>query len=878
MGKITEALLNGLTKFVRFLFVHFYELFGSLWKAKDGIPFRYLIKDFWEVLRSAGMFTVFNVLALFVFTALPQGKDVLLIIVEDILTFHVWNLIWLLIGVVFWSIVSEYGTRYSIYVTDISGRSLSDERVVWRKTLQQAVAEIFLALPYLIVIVGFLINYLQDTSFTDKNDKRLGYGIPVVCVYLVFNVISRFYYDRKKRAEWRENLKGWKKIALIPLKEIEWCNKLYGIYNDYVFSIRRHTNFTKLINGPLRVFTENFSLLPDNNEWKINFPKDSAFVTEKTRVPQEFVFKEFTSDGEHMKEDRDEGSYKWVYEIPTSFYRTLHLQLKIIAIVSLVLFFIICFLPVQWYTYIGAPGLVVIAFGCWSGIYIGMLYLDFASPYFKKFSLRFLLFILLILCSFFNTDHPVRYNEKTFADYKKYPDTISLYKDNRPYLKDHFFNWFEAYKKDTTTLYCIKGDTSKLSFYPVIFVCAEGGALRTGAFASQTLSFLQDSLQKNYGLDFKKSVYAFSGVSGGSVGISFFNALGYLSKPEELRQESYSDLTKRFFNEDFLSPVIGKMFYGDVVQLILPFHVQKFDRAIGLEKSWEFAYERVINPKGENIFSADFKDIYNRSAAYPALFINTDEVETGRQCWITNVRPDSNMFFSRERDLISQKIRGGINYSTAINFSSRFPLFSPAGTLQQGGGKKFHYVDGGYVENTGAGTMLEVLKSMKPYIDTLNKQLKASVNKRVRPYVIVLQYAGDGVSASNINFGNEVSEILLGIYNTRNGRSKAAITELERFVEEEMGGKVSKLPLSKSGSDVPLNWVLSAKSLNSILADIKDKWEEKGANELQQFFAFDTTCVGCGLIKDYFKNDTVKTIDAKSVKIRSGSKTVAVIE
>ena len=168
------------------------------------------------------------------------------------------------------------------------------------------------------------------------------------------------------------------------------------------------------------------------------------------------------------------------------------------------------------------------------------------------------------------------------------------------------------------------------------------------------------------------------------------------------------------------------------------------------------------------------------------------------------------------------------------------------------------------MENTGAGTMLEVLRSMKPYIDTLNKQLRSSVNKTIRPYVLVLQYAGsDGVSASNVNFGNEVSEILLGIYNTRSSRSEAAITELKRFVENEMGGRVSKLPLSKSGSDVPMNWVLSAKSLNSIQADIKDKWEKKGSNDLQRFFAFDTTCIGCGVIKNYFKTDTAKDVDAR---------------
>ena len=334
-------------------------------------------------------------------------------------------------------------------------------------------------------------------------------------------------------------------------------------------------------------------------------------------------------------------------------------------------------------------------------------------------------------------------------------------------------------------------------------------------------------------------MYAFSGVSGGSLGISFYNAAAYLTKPEDLKQDtSFSQLAKLFFNRDYLAPVIGKMFYADIINLFVPFHIEKFDRAIGLEEAWEEGFETVIKKDSRNVFSADYRSLYNeKSHIYPALFVNTTEAETGRQCWLSNVKPDTtDMLFADKRDLLSYKIRGGINYSTMINFSSRFPLFSPAAMVAQDAGKKFHYVDGGYVDNTGTATMLEILKSLKPVMDTLAYRDKVVI----KPFVLILQYNQYNAGPpANIDFASEFTEVLNGIYNTRNGNSSIALEELKRFTKK-MGGESFIIPLQKSGSDVPMNWVLSEKSLQKIEEDIKEKWAQRDRGMLQKFFAIDT--------------------------------------
>ncbi len=741
------------------------------------------------------------------------------------LNVRVGNLFFLLLGVSLWSIVSEFGTRYSIYVSDNSGKSLSDERVNWRKTVQNVIADLFLMLPFFIVFIGFAIQYFQDNSISDKTQKNIGFGIPILLLYIVFNIIARFYFTPSR------------KHRMLPIHEWDWCNKLYGIYNDYVFQIRKANNFQPLINTNYDLFVTIF--LSASEKDKEAFPQNENYITAHSLVPKEFLFQEYKEDKDFNNDSRPVDSrYRWIYKIPNFFYRTLHKQLQYIVIISLIIFTIICFLPIGMYKYIGAPGLVTIAFACWSGIWIGLIYTDYALLRNFHVSSRFIFLLLLILCSYINIDHPVRMN--TDRNYWMLNDKDATFFYSRLPLNEHFDKWFDNYKADTNMHYIVKNTNDTI--YPVVFVCAEGGALRTGAFAAMTLPFLQDSLKNHFdSIDFKKTIYAFSGVSGGSVGLSYFNATEYLSKPEDLKDYPHSELVKDFFSEDFLSPVLGKMFYGDILNLFRPSRIESFDRAIALEKAWEDGYKTVIKKDARNVFSSDFISVCKENPLAPAMFINTEEVETGLQCWLTNVTPDTSMFFCKKRDLFNYKIRGGINYSTMTNFSSRFPLFSPAASLaQDDNNNKLHYADGGYVENSGAATMLEILQVLKPKLQF----------HKIKPFVLLLRYSKDvdGYGTADISFSNEISEILYGIYNTRSGRGRMAIEELKRFIDTNFHkpANVIEFALDKTNSEVPLNWVSSKKSLKLIEEDIKAKWENKDQKPLIDLFAFDTAnCIIC---------------------------------
>ena len=140
-------------------------------------------------------------------------------------------------------------------------------------------------------------------------------------------------------------------------------------------------------------------------------------------------------------------------------------------------------------------------------------------------------------------------------------------------------------------------------------------------------------------------------------------------------------------------------------------------------------------------------------------------------------------------------------------------------------------MDGGYVENTGTGTMLEVLKVLKPIF------LDASIKTKIVPYVLVIKYGETEEPSKGLKVGNELTEVLMGIYNIRSSRTDIAQNELEVFVNE-MGGHYIKITLPLSGKKLPMNWVLSEKALDTLERYIRRKYV---GNAFKQLYCLNDT-------------------------------------
>jgi hypothetical protein len=737
-----------------------------------------LFRDFLTVAAGIGFVIVPAFLIGSVFILLPQGRDTLLLAVEKLADGYPYPVIFLLISLGCWGIISELGVRYAIYISDNSGKNLSDERVAWRKTLQKLFAAIFLIWPF--VITGIALTWCMFSATYAHSGLYLCFGACLFLDYWLMSLISNLYFKKA--------LLG---AGSLPQEEQSWLQKLYGIYNDFVYALPEPSVFKGSYQKNLATFTDAFT--KNGTGFREHFPQDINVLDPGHRVPASFIL---LNANEILQPDGE--LYKWVYEIPTTFYKGLHKQVWFMALIAVLLFLVIAFLPVRWGVLgvIGAPGLICFAFACYTAFYLGLLYLDKALFRNWKVSLRLLLVVLFLGCSYFNHDHPVRHR--------------AVQNPQRPLIAAQFTKWFSAYRNKVDAQ--LPKDTARI--YPVVFICAEGGALRTGAYTSLYLSTLEDTLQHQYNLDFRHCIFAMSGVSGGSVGLGFYNAIAYRSRISGHGERE----TKIFFAYDALSPLAGKMFFGDFLNLFLPCDYLHFDRAVALEQAWEAAYEQSI--KGTDMFRQGF--ITDSLATdQPLLVINTTEIETGLQCWISNMRPDS-ILFQDQRDLLQAKVRQ-VNYSTAINFSSRFPLFSPAGEIDAGKGR-FHYLDGGYAENTGAGSMLEILRLLK---------LKAEpAFSKVRPIVICLRFSNNTDSTQNIRFINEVAEIGYGLYDTRSGRTETAMGQLSQFVKQQHHGIPIVQELSASQKEVPMNWALSGQSISNLEGAVNAQISDKGKNAI----------------------------------------------
>ncbi|MEQ1797384.1 MAG: hypothetical protein ABL872_05500 [Lacibacter sp.] len=439
-----------------------------------------------------------------------------------------------------------------------------------------------------------------------------------------------------------------------------------------------------------------------------------------------------------------------------------------------ILFF--SFLPVKGYDLVGASALICMSFACWIIVYCSLNILDKVQPLRFKMPYRLSLIVIVLLFSWFNNDHPAR-----IAAMK------TTKTDERKLIHEYFDEWVEARQLDTT------------KNFPVIFIGAEGGALRTGCFTSMMLARLQDSLP-----NFKNYVFCYSGVSGGSLGVNFFNALTQApSLPA-----NYQTVTRNFYNKDFLSATTGKLIFAEILNAFIPRLVPVFDRAQALERTWENSFEEATGLKDDaNLLATNFSTHAGnpQQKTNSVVLINITEVESGSRTIWSNVQIDP-VNFKKVIDL-QKKSLVQLPYSTAISLSARFPLVSPAGAIEWKKDKRLHYVDGGYYENKGALGIAEALEAIKKYSKFKNK---------AEFFVLQFHFSEESEGEySGIQFLNDPREILGAITNVRSGHTNYSYEELFRTCKE-YNGVLIPLHLPLDGHKVPMNWVLSSAALTRL--------------------------------------------------------------
>ncbi len=457
--------------------------------TKSTEEFLQFSRDLFFVLRGIWVLLVFHCLAVLAFVFLPQGTDVLLLLLEN--NFQVGNpatLLFLMMGVFFWSISSEFCCRMLLYMTDNSGHSLSIASVQSRKSLQVLLAKICLYAPILILGIGLIKAYFQNQS-----DSHFPLAVLLMLLGLLTAaswLLFQLYHAKRKIPLFRK----WMRLSA---KEAFWTGKLYGIFNLYRIDLPAESS---LIKG--EPVTSN-SIVENDLPRETPLPNGSFIPVGFVLIEQGIYHQPYPTK-------------TWVFRIPLSFYSCLIKQLLILCAIALSLVIVFSLLPLLAYTLVGAAALICFSFGCWQLIYVLLDFLDQAQPLGKfKFPYRLCVICWLLLCSYLNQDHPIRVlqNAKT---------------EQSPLVAAHFEAW--ARKVESNSL---------ADSIPIYLIAAEGGALRTGAFTALLLSKLADADSS-----FAKRIYAYSTVSGGSLGAGFFQSIQGLK--DSLPEHRLSPLSRRF--------------------------------------------------------------------------------------------------------------------------------------------------------------------------------------------------------------------------------------------------------------------------------------------------------------------------------------------
>ena len=257
---------------------------------------------------------------------------------------------------------------------------------------------------------------------------------------------------------------------------------------------------------------------------------------------------------------------------------------------------------------------------------------------------------------------------------------------------------------------------------PVLYVAAAGGGIRAGYWTTRVL----EELSLQLGRDFDCSLFALSGVSGGSLGVAAYVAVnrdhgvarieGAASAPSgDARTAATPYRASRTLGQDFLSPAVAGLLFYDALQRIVPVPIHALDRSRGLESGFQRAFDAIDGQP----FRHPLRALDRGSPRMPMLFLNATIVEDGRRAIQSNV--DLSDFFD-VYDLGCPRLNASVAPSTAsislasaVHNSARFTYVSPAGRVARlsdcagGPASDARVVDGGYFENSGAATLVQLL-------------------------------------------------------------------------------------------------------------------------------------------------------------------------
>jgi hypothetical protein len=267
--------------------------------------------------------------------------------------------------------------------------------------------------------------------------------------------------------------------------------------------------------------------------------------------------------------------------------------------------------------------------------------------------------------------------------------------------------------------------------YPVIFVSSEGGGIYAAAHAYGALTNLARHCPT-----FSQHVFVTVGVSGGALGNALFaGAVDPVQRAHAPCAPTPATVDPAPVATDHLSPVVARLLLVEPVDRLIPGKWMSHDRGQILTDSF---LSVAHNPE---LMRSAITDSFDPRSARPSLVAVAVNVADGRRLVMAPFQPS-------EFNTTAEWWPGGASFAEngrgdrqislldAAGVAARFPWITPTARLRVSDNEDLILADGGYFDNSGADTVLDLINDLRlshAMLDFLDHAAAAEAGAEAEP-------------------------------------------------------------------------------------------------------------------------------------------------
>lgn len=369
-----------------------------------------------------------------------------------------------------------------------------------------------------------------------------------------------------------------------------------------------------------------------------------------------------------------------------------------------------------------------------------------------------------------------------------------------------------------------------------------------------------------------------SGVSGGSLGLAEYvsHTLDALEGPGG--SNAWVD---EVLGDDYLAASLGWLFFMDLPRSLVGFGTGISNRAELMERAWEASWPaeaKALQRGLAEVWEANVPPLlFNGTSVNDGCRVNLSALDAGGGSpevpgcsGLSGQETDTAGDFGATHDLVDFMCPGDdVRLSTAAGMSARFPVVSVFGRLEANPSRDcpgtregaLFVVDGGFLEASGAGSLLDAWEALSGWVDGYNASDAAAC---VVPFMLHIDNGYESPSVTRTEaVPREFAVPLLALFNASSGvtaaRAEAALAFEHPFTiaGAEVGvmlrtddgmqpitSRYSRMVTrAHPGVQAPLGWTLSQASIDDLRDQLAITENDQSLAEVRSWLGGDLVCV-----------------------------------